>query len=83
MGDTLKAALAAPFFIAWWIAGPVAYVISVVDTWQGRSSIFVKILISLTLDAFLSAIWPVTWLLWLIWEWTGGGSPLSRVLGLF
>lgn len=68
--------------IIWMLAGPITYIISVVDTWGGRASVVVKILISLTLDAVLSVIWPITWILWIISHLSGGNTPISTVLGL-
>lgn len=64
------------------IAGPITYILNVVDTWQGNASAWLKIVINLTLDAVLAAIWPITWAIWIITEATGGESPLSSVLGL-
>lgn len=81
--EWLKAIAAAPIGTIWFLAGPVTYIVAVVDTWQGQSSVVVKILINLTLDAFLAMIWPITWVLWLVWELMDKGTPLSRVLGLF
>ena len=82
MWDSLKALAAAPFFIVYALAGPITYIINVVDTWQGRSSVFVKLLINLTLDAFLAIIWPITWLIWFVMWLAGSESSLTRVFGL-
>lgn len=79
--DMIKPILAAPFFLIWVLGGPVTYIINVVDTWEGRSSVFAKILINLTIDAVLAAIWPITWMIWIAQEMAGGQTPLSRILG--
>ena len=63
-------------------AGPITYIIGVIDTWQGNASVLVKILIALSIDAFLAMIWPVTWTLWMIMYFLGKDSPISTVLGL-
>lgn len=68
--------------VLWGLAGPITYIISVVDTWSARSSVLVKILVSLTLDAILAAIWPITWIIWLILHLAGNETPLRSVLGL-
>lgn len=73
--------LSGPLGILFMIAGPVTYILNVVDTWQSSSSVIVKLLINLTLDAFLAFIWPITWVLWLFWEMAGRETPLSTVLG--
>ncbi|SMH36040.1 hypothetical protein [Mesorhizobium australicum] len=62
-------------------AAPVTYILNVVDTWQGDSAVWLKLLINLTMDAVLAAIWPITWILWIVMELTGSSTPLSRVLG--
>ena len=75
--------LSAPIAVVWFLAGPITYIICVVDTWSGSANIFVKILISLTLDAFLAAIWPITWVLWIVQEFLfRNDTPLSTVLGM-
>lgn len=81
--ESLKALIAAPLGLAFMLGGPVTYILLVVDTWQDGGSVLLNLLISLTLDIFLAAIWPITWLLWFLWEAMGWGSPLSRVLGIF
>ena len=63
------------------IAGPLTYVLSVLDTWHGSSSVTVKILINLTLDPILAFIWPITWALWIVLYVAGIETPLNTVLG--
>jgi hypothetical protein len=65
----------------WMIAGPVTYILNVVDTWSGRNPVWMKLLINLTLDAFLAAIWPITWILWGIYELMGKHTPLDLLFG--
>lgn len=77
----MRGLLIAPFLLASWIAGPVTYILSIVDTWQGQSSVLVKLLVSLTLDAFLAAIWPITWILWVVMYSFGQHTPLNLIFG--
>ena len=77
--EALKGALLAPVMILWMVAGPVTYILSVVETWQGNASVPVKLLINLTLDAFLAGIWPITWAIWGIWTWLGHYTPINLV----
>lgn len=79
--EVVKGILGGSLGLVWMLAGPVTYIICIVDTWSGRSAIWVKILINLTLDAFLSVIWPITWTIWFIMHAAGNVTPLSRVLG--
>lgn len=81
MFEALKNTFGVAGAIVFSFAAPVTYILNVVDTWQGDSAVWVKLLINLTLDAFLAAIWPITWGLWTIMELTGNSTPLSRVLG--
>lgn len=74
--------LAAPLGIAFMLGGPITYILNIVDTWQGHGSVVVKLLISLTLDAILALIWPITWTFWIIMHLAGSETPLSSVLGL-
>jgi hypothetical protein len=67
----------------WLFGGPITYAILLVDTWQRNVGVLPKIVISLSFDIALAAIWPITWLLWLGSELLGWGSPLSHVLGIF
>ena len=71
-----------PLGVLFLFAGPITYIIGVIDTWQGNASVLVKILIALSIDAFLAMIWPVTWTLWMIMYFLGKDSPISTVLGL-
>jgi hypothetical protein len=67
--------------IIYMVAGPVTFVLNVIDTWQQQIPVWAKLLVNLTLDAFLAMIWPVTWVLWIILEIFGRETPLSTVLG--
>ena len=78
----LKNFLAAYYGLMILIAGPLTYVLSVLDTWHGSSSVTVKILINLTLDAILAFIWPITWVLWIVLYLAGAETPLNTVVGL-
>lgn len=68
----------APFFL---LGGPITFIIALIDTWRGSASAVVKVLISLTLDAFLAMIWPITWVLWLIMHAAGQATPIRTVFG--
>lgn len=81
MGDFFKAITGGVVGIIFMIAAPVTYILAVVDTWSSHNSIFVKVLICLTLDAFLAMIWPITWAIWLVMHWAGNSTPISTVLG--
>jgi hypothetical protein len=81
--EAIRQALGVPVTVAFMLGAPVTYILAVVDTWQSGGNAFLNIVINLTLDVFLAAIWPITWLLWFFWEMMGWGSPLSRVLGIF
>jgi hypothetical protein len=84
MLDRLAKALLQALIIPLVLGTPITFIINVVHTWQGKASVPVKLLINLTLDAFLAAIWPITWCLWLVYELSGWQkTPLSTVLGLF
>ncbi|TIR27203.1 MAG: hypothetical protein E5X07_28440 [Mesorhizobium sp.] len=77
----LKNVLSAPLGIVFMLGGPITYILNVVETWQGHSSVVVKILLNLTLDAVLAFIWPIAWALWLLKYMSGGDTPLTSVLG--
>jgi hypothetical protein len=59
------------------IATPLTFILNVIETWHGTASVPVKLLVNVTLDAFLAAIWPITWILWVVGAWLGYPTPLS------
>lgn len=61
------------------VMGPATWIINLIDTWTSGASVLVKILLSLTIDAFLAMIWPITWLLWLGEALVGHESSLTRL----
>lgn len=68
--------------IVWMFAGPITFIINVVDTWSTNMSVLGKLAMNLTLDALLAAIWPVTWLIWIAKYASGSyATPLTTVLG--
>lgn len=79
--DLIKGLIGGGFGLAYTIAGPVTYIINVVDTWHSRSSVFIKLLMNLTLDAILAAIWPITWVIWIVQSAAGQISVPARVFG--
>jgi len=79
--EILGRILAAPFGVIFMLGSPVTYIISVVDTWSTRAPVLFKILINLTIDAFLALIWPITWALWTLLHLMGRDTPLSTVFG--
>lgn len=74
--------LLAPFGIVFMFGGPITYILLIVDTWQSNVGVLGKLAMSLTLDVILAAIWPITWIIWIITYATGGDSPLTSVLGI-
>ena len=60
---------------------PITYILAVVHTWNGTASVMVKLLICLTLDVFLAAIWPITWIFWIAFHLFGQNTPLRLLLG--
>jgi hypothetical protein len=76
----IQVALLMPAWIVWSLAGPVTYILCVVDTWHGHSSVLVKLLINITLDGICAVVWPVTWIFWLIQ--IAAGHLQSTPLGL-
>ena len=79
--EGVQAAFMAPLIFLWIVAGPITYILNVVDTWRGSASVVVKLIINLTLDAFLAAIWPITWMLWIIYHLNGKSTPLRLLFG--
>ena len=77
----LKDLLSAPVALVFMLGGPITYILNAIDTWQSNASVAVKLLMTLTLDVILAAIWPITWILWIVWEVSGSETPLSTVLG--
>jgi hypothetical protein len=65
MHFTRDAAMVSAAFI-WGFAGPLTYILCVVDTWHGRSSVPVKLLLNFTLDALAATFWPGAWIIWII-----------------
>ena len=59
------------------IATTLTFILNVIETWQGSASVPTKLLINVTLDVFLAAIWPITWMIWAVWAWLGHPTPLS------
>lgn len=76
MHQRLLVAILTPISVAWYVAGPVTYILCVVDTWQGRGPVPVKLLMNFTLDAFLAVIWPITWVIWFVMNLSGQHTPL-------
>jgi hypothetical protein len=62
------------------LAAPVTYILLVVDTWGGSSSVVVKLLICLTVDALAAAVWPGTWIFWIVMHLMGHHTPLALVM---
>jgi hypothetical protein len=70
-----------PLTLLFMFGGPITYILNVIDTWQGNASIFVKLLLNITLDAFLAVIWPITWVLWIVMHLYGSHTPLRIIFG--
>jgi hypothetical protein len=71
--------LMAPVGIVYGLAGPVTYILSVVDTWQTKMSVVWKLVFSLTLDAMNAAFWPITWVVWGLKHYNGYDTPLRLI----
>jgi hypothetical protein len=61
--ETFKGVLLAPVLILYSLAGPITYILSVLDTWDSRMSVFWKLFFNLTLDGIEAGLWPFTWTL--------------------
>jgi hypothetical protein len=79
--ERLSSTLRVPLGIVWVLASPVTYILLVVDTWHGRANVVVKLLVCVTFDAFLAAIWPITWILWIAMYFLGWHTPLRLLFG--
>jgi hypothetical protein len=80
--DFLGKFLGGSIGLVWLLAGPITFIINVVDTWSTKMSVIGKLAMNLTLDAILAFIWPITWLIWVIQYATGSyDTPLTTVLG--
>ncbi len=67
---------------AFMLGSPVTYLLAVVETWQGNNAaVWLKLLITLSLDIFLAAIWPITWTIWIAMHAIGRETPITSVLG--
>jgi len=75
--ETALATFFGTLVLVWSLAGPVTYILSVVDTWHSHASVVMKLVLSLTLDVFAASIWPGTWIAWAIWHFTGSHTPLD------
>jgi hypothetical protein len=76
--EKLLSIVMAPIGLAWALAGPVTYILLVVDTWRGNASVIWKLFLCLTVDAFLAALWPLTWIFWGVQHYLGHDTPLHR-----
>lgn len=76
-----RGCLSALCVIALGLAGPITYIICVIDTWSDMSSVLWKLFIGLILDIVLATLWPVTWFLSLLLEAFGTRTPITTVLG--
>lgn len=79
--DAIKGLFGGVVGLVWVFAGPVTYILNVVDTWGSRSPVIVKLLINLTLDVVLALIWPITWLIWAVQLMMDIECTPSRLLG--
>jgi hypothetical protein len=81
MKEALGVLFVGPLWFATMLAGPVTYIVSVLDTWHRGGSPIANIIMNLTVDAFLGAFWPLTWVLWGIYYLTGHHTPFGYLLG--
>jgi hypothetical protein len=73
--------LRAPFLLLSWLGAPATFIVGVLDTWSTGGPAWLNLLINLTIDMFLAAIWPITWGLWLAMHAVGQSTPLQTVFG--
>jgi hypothetical protein len=66
-----------PLAFFWAFAGPITYIVLVVETWHDKMPVPLKILLNLTVDPMLAVIWPITWGLWGVRYYLGYDTPLS------
>jgi len=74
-------ALSVPVGFVYFLAGPVTFILSVVDTWQTKMSVVWKLVFNLTLDAMTAAFWPIAWIVWGIKHYNGYHTPLALLFG--
>jgi hypothetical protein len=79
--ERLGTILSVPLGIVWALAGPITWVLLVIDTWRWTSSVPVKLLVCVTLDGMLAALWPFTWVWWIIMYSLGHDTPLRVLFG--
>ena len=76
-GEAIGASLMTALAITWSLAGPITFILAIVDTWHGHAAGWAKLLVSMTIDPFLAAFWPFTWLYWLVSSYNGNHTPMS------
>ena len=79
--ERIVEALTVPAGIVYLLAGPITFILSVVDTWQTKMSVVWKLVFNLTLDAMIGAFWPVAWIVWGIRHAIGHHTPLALLFG--
>lgn len=81
MTEIIKFITGGAMGVLFMFAAPITWVLAIIDTWGSNTSTFVKIIICVTLDAFLATIWPITWVIWTVMHLAGKSTPISTVLG--
>lgn len=81
INQSVKATIFSACVFGYWIAGPLTFILCVVDTWSTKWPVVGKLAFNLTFDAFAAAIWPVTWVVWMIEIAIGRPTPLNLLLG--
>jgi len=77
--ERLGQILIVPLGIIWSFAGPVTFILSILDTWQTKMSVVWKLLFNFTLDALAATLWPITWLIWGVRMYLGYHTPLGLI----
>ena len=63
------------------LAVPFTWAVSIVDTWNSSWNVPMKIILSLSWDAFVGAVWPMAWTAWLLLHWAGVSTPMRAIAG--
>jgi hypothetical protein len=60
---------------------PAAFVLGIIETWEGSGYVSEKLLRNVTVDLLMAAMWPFAWTLWSVQAWLGQDTPLDLFFG--